>query len=84
MTGIQFITDDKGRKTAAVIDLKKQKTLWEDIQDVLVSKSRRHEKSVPFDKGKIRPHQAREAAWLATVSRSNPPPGKNWSGCRIG
>ena len=25
MTGIQFITDDKGRKTAAVIDLKKHK-----------------------------------------------------------
>lgn len=25
MTGIQFITDEKGRKTAAVIDLKKHK-----------------------------------------------------------
>lgn len=52
MTGIQFITDDKGRKTAAVIDLKKHKALWEDIQDVMVSKSRRHERSVPFDKVK--------------------------------
>ena len=37
MTGIQFITDEKGRKTAAVIDLKKHKALWEDIEDVLVS-----------------------------------------------
>ena len=25
MTGIQFVTDEKGRKTAAVIDLKKLK-----------------------------------------------------------
>jgi hypothetical protein len=48
MTGIQFITDEKGRKTAAVIDLKKHKALWEDIQDVLVSQSRRHEKGIPL------------------------------------
>jgi hypothetical protein len=52
MTGIQFITDDKGRKTAAVIDLKRHKALWEDIQDVLVFQSRRHETSIPLDKVK--------------------------------
>jgi hypothetical protein len=52
MTGIQFITDEKGRKTAAVIDLKKHKALWEDIQDVLVSRSRRHERRIPLDKVK--------------------------------
>jgi len=52
MTGIQFITDEKGRKTAAVIDLKKHKALWEDIQDVLVSRSRRHEKRIPLEKVK--------------------------------
>ena len=52
MTGIQFITDEKGRKTAAVIDLKKHKDLWEDIQDVLVSRSRRHEKRIPLEKVK--------------------------------
>ncbi len=39
MTGIQFITGDKGRKTAAVIDLKKHKALWEDFEDVLVLRS---------------------------------------------
>jgi hypothetical protein len=48
--GIQFLTDEKGHKTAAVIDLKVHKALWEDIQDVLVSKSRRHEKGVSLDK----------------------------------
>jgi hypothetical protein len=48
MTGIQFITDETGNKTAVVIDLKKHKTLWEDLQDVLVSRSRRHEKRIPL------------------------------------
>ncbi len=52
MGGIQFLTDENGHKTAAVIDLKVHKALWEDIQDVLVSKSRRHEKSISLDKVK--------------------------------
>jgi hypothetical protein len=52
MTGIQYITDAKGRKTAAIIDLKKHKALWEDIQDVLVSRSRRNEKRIPLEKVK--------------------------------
>ena len=48
MTGIQSITDEKGRKTAAVIDLRKHKALWEDFYDGLVSEQRRKEKGVPF------------------------------------
>lgn len=52
MTGIQFITDEKGRKTAAVIDLKTHQALWQDIEDVLVSRSRKHEKRIPLDKVK--------------------------------
>ena len=52
MTGIQFIADDKGRKTAAVIDIHKHKALWQEIEDVLVSRSRRHEKRIPLDKVK--------------------------------
>jgi hypothetical protein len=52
MTGIQFITDAKGRKTAAIIDLKKHGALWEDIKDVLVSRSRQHEKRIPLEKVK--------------------------------
>jgi hypothetical protein len=52
MNGIQFITDEKGRKTAAVIDLKKHRALWEDFEDVLVSRSRRHEKRIPLEKVK--------------------------------
>ena len=52
MGGIQFITDEKGQKTAAVIDLKTHKALWEDIEDVLVSRSRRHERGVPLERVK--------------------------------
>ena len=52
MTGIQFVTDEKGRKLAVQIDLKKHKALWEDIEDVLVSQSRRHEKRIPLSKVK--------------------------------
>ncbi len=48
MTGIQFVTDDKGRKIAVQIDLKKYGALWEDIWDGVVSESRRKEKSIPY------------------------------------
>ncbi|MFZ3214022.1 MAG: hypothetical protein WA188_21140 [Terriglobales bacterium] len=52
MTGIQYVMDDKGRKVAVQIDLKKHRQLWQDIEDVLVSRSRRHEKRIPLDKVK--------------------------------
>jgi hypothetical protein len=48
MTGIRFVTDDKGRKTAVLIDLKKHGELWEDFWDGLVSESRRKEKSTSY------------------------------------
>ena len=54
MNGIQFVTDEKGRKVAVQIDLRKHKALWEDLQDVLVSKSRRKEKSIPYEEYKAR------------------------------
>jgi hypothetical protein len=52
MNGIQFVTDEKGRKVAVQIDLKQHRELWEDIEDVLVSRSRRHEKRIPLEKVK--------------------------------
>jgi hypothetical protein len=36
VTGIRFVTDAKGRETAVIIDLKKHRALWEDIEDALV------------------------------------------------
>jgi hypothetical protein len=52
MSGIQFVTDQKGRRVAVQIDLKKHRELWDDIEDILVSRSRRHEKRIPLDKVK--------------------------------
>ena len=44
---MQYVTDEKGRKVGVLIDLKKHRELWEDIEDVLVSRSRRHERRIP-------------------------------------
>ncbi len=52
MTGIQYLTDEQGRKVAVQIDLKRHRELWEDIADVLVSRSRKNEKRIPLDKVK--------------------------------
>ena len=50
MTGIQFVTDDKGRKVAVLIDLKKHGARLQDFCDGLISESRRKEKGVPLEK----------------------------------
>ncbi len=52
VSGVQFVTDEKGRKVAVQIDLKVHRELWEDIEDVLVSRSRQHEKRIPLSKVK--------------------------------
>ena len=43
MSGIQFVIDDKGKKTAVVIDLKRHRAMWEDFCDALVARERAHE-----------------------------------------
>lgn len=48
MTGIQFLTDEKGRKVAVQIDLREHRALWEEFYDGLISEQRRKEKGVPF------------------------------------
>jgi hypothetical protein len=49
MTGIQYVTDEKGRKVGVLIDLKKHGAIWEDFWDGLVSESRRKEKGIPYE-----------------------------------
>lgn len=48
MSGIQYGTDEKGRKVGVLIDLKKHGAIWKDFWDGLVSDSRRKEKAVPY------------------------------------
>jgi hypothetical protein len=49
MTGIQFLTDEKGRKVGVQIDLRKHGALWEDFYDGLISKRRRKEKGIHLE-----------------------------------
>lgn len=43
MSGISFVIDERGKKTAAVIDLRQHGRLWEDFYDSLVVASRANE-----------------------------------------
>ncbi len=49
MKGIQYLVDDQGKKTAVLIDLEEYGKLWEDFQDILVSKSRADETEIPWE-----------------------------------
>ena len=43
MSGITFLVNERGAKTAAVINLRQHGRLWEDFYDTLVARSRRTE-----------------------------------------
>ncbi len=43
MTGINFVINEKGKKSAVVIDLKKHGKLWEDFYDTLKVRQRKNE-----------------------------------------
>jgi hypothetical protein len=48
MTGIHYVIDHEGRKVAVQIDLREHAEVREEIEDVLVSESRRNEESIPI------------------------------------
>ena len=43
MKGVQFVIDEHGTKTAAVINLKYYSELWEDFYDSAVAQARKKE-----------------------------------------
>lgn len=43
MKGIQFVTNDKGKRIAVQIDLRKHGELWEDLYDVIIARKRADE-----------------------------------------
>ena len=45
MTGINFVINEKGKKSAVVIDLKRYGKLWEDFYDAITVKQRKNEPS---------------------------------------
>ena len=52
MTGVQFVTDRKGRKVAVLIDLKRHGARLQDFWDGLISESRRKETGISLGKVK--------------------------------
>ncbi len=53
MNGIEFLFDKEGNPKAVWIDLYKNPELWEDFDDLLVIRERRHEPHESFDDYKI-------------------------------
>jgi ABC-type amino acid transport substrate-binding protein len=49
MEGIQFVTDDKGKKVAVQIDLARHGEMWEDIYDQLLADERAKDKRLPYE-----------------------------------
>ncbi len=43
MKGVQFVVDEQGEKKAVLIDLRKNKQLWEDFYDTMLAKEREDE-----------------------------------------
>ena len=43
MSGIEYLIDERGKKKAVVIDLRKHARLWEDFYDALVASTRKDE-----------------------------------------
>lgn len=54
MEGIQFVTNDKGKRVAVQIDLRKHGELWEDLYDSLTAQKRAKELRETLDAVKSR------------------------------
>jgi hypothetical protein len=54
MEGIQFVTNDKGKKVAVMIDLRKYGDVWEDMYDSLIARARAGEPRESLDSVKKR------------------------------
>ena len=60
MKGVQFVSDETGKRTGVLLYLRRHKELWEDVYDALVAESRQHEPRVPWEPVKRRLRSKRE------------------------
>ena len=49
---VQFLTNEKGRKTAVVLPIENYEKLQEDLEDLAVIAERRDEETIPHDEFK--------------------------------
>ena len=54
MEGISYVVNEKGEKTAVLIDLKKYGELWEDFYDSIIAATRSEEPRESLDSVKER------------------------------
>lgn len=52
MKGVRYVVDENGEPEAVLIDLKKNRRLWEDFQDLLVCEARKKEPTVSLEEVK--------------------------------
>jgi len=62
MKGVQFLVDEKGNKTAVLIDLKRNSELWEDFYDLAVAHRRELEPRESLETVKRRLRQVKRRA----------------------
>lgn len=48
MKGIQYVTDEAGKRTAVIISLDEWGAVWEDIYDIIITESRKSEPTVSW------------------------------------
>ncbi len=52
--GINFVSDETGRKTGVLIDLRRHRRLWEDLYDAMIADRRKREPRVAWETVKRR------------------------------
>ncbi len=62
MKGVQFLVDEKGNKTAVLIDLKRNAELWEDFYDLALVRVRKSEPRESLESVKRRLRAAKPKA----------------------
>lgn len=56
--GVQFLFDEQGEKTAVLIDLRRNRALWEDILDAALARQRAGEPRESLERVKRRLRRA--------------------------
>jgi predicted RNase H-like HicB family nuclease len=60
MKGVQYLFDENGKPQSVVIDLKKNRRLWEDFQDLMIAKKRRNDPQESLEEVKAILHKKRK------------------------
>lgn len=57
MKGVEYFYDEKGKPKAVLIDLRKNRQMWEDFQDIMIARKRSEEPRESKEKVEERLHK---------------------------